>query len=302
MTNSLHPSINDWLAWLSEQGKSQATLDSYRRGVTHFCRWSKQSYGEDFDPEAIIPRDVEDWKRFQQRVEGAATATTNSRLTALSRYFKWAVSRDLCRRDPTTETQQVRPDRRNPGGLENSYVRRLRRRIEKEGNLRDIALFEVMLGAGLRVSELLDLTVADLTLGERKGEVRVRRGKGGQPRAVPLTAPVRRALSAYLADNPELKSEDPLWVGERGPLQDRSGIFNLFRKYARLAGLDDRQISPHKLRHTFATRYLRTHKDDLRGLAAILGHASLNTVMIYTEPTTEELANRMEMAEATPTG
>jgi site-specific recombinase XerD len=73
----------------------------------------------------------------------------------------------------------------------------------------------------------------------------------------------------------------------------------MLRKYARLAGLDSELISAHVLRHTFATRYLEANPDDLRGLAAILGHASLNTVMIYTEPTTEVLATRMEKTEIT---
>ena len=299
MNDVLHPSIANWLAYLSEKSKSQATLNTYRRGIAHFYRWSKQSYGQNFDPEAIIPRDVEEWKSFQQVVERAAPATVNSRLTALSRYFKWAVNRNPCRRDPTTETQQVRAKRRQPQGLSDQYVRLLRRRIEKEGNLRDVALFELMVGTGLRVSETLDLQVADLTLSDRKGQVEVRHGKGGQPRSVPLTAPVRTALKAYLDNNPELEPDDFLWVGERGPLRDRSGVFYMLKKYARLTGLDDSQISPHTLRHTFATRYLKSNPADLRGLAAILGHASLNTVMIYTEPTTEILATRMEKAETT---
>jgi integrase/recombinase XerD len=297
MTDSLHDSINDWLAWLSGQGKSRGTISSYRNGVAHFCRWSEQSYGQPFDPQAIIPRDIAEWKSFQQVVEGAAPSTVNSRLTALSRYFKWAVNRDICRRDPTTGTKQVRLNRRRPRGLADTELRLLRRRIDKEGNLRDIALFELMVGTGLRVSEVLALEVRDITLSERKGEVAVRSGKGGQPRTVPLTAPVRKALQTYLADNPTLQADDSLWVGERGGLRDRSGVFYLLRKYARLAGLDEREISPHTLRHTFATRYLRTHVGDLRGLAAILGHSSLDTVMIYTEPTADEMAARMEIAE-----
>jgi integrase len=91
------------------------------------------------------------------------------------------------------------------------------------------------LGTGLRVSELLALRVGDLTLGERSGEVVVRRGKGGVHRRVPLTAPVRRALRAYLDGQPKLKKGDPLWVGERGPLRDRSGIYNMLKK-THLAG------------------------------------------------------------------
>jgi site-specific recombinase XerD len=186
---------------------------------------------------------------------------------------------------------------RRPKALDEVYVRRLLRQVNQAGEPRDVAIVELLLGTGLRVSELLALRVGDLTLGERSGEVVVRRGKGGVHRQVPLTAPVRRALRTYLDSQPKLKKGDPLWIGERGPLRDRSGIYNMLKKYAHLAGLDPDEISPHVLRHTMATRYLAANPDDLRGLAAILGHADLNTVMIYTEPTTADLAARMEKAE-----
>jgi integrase/recombinase XerC len=149
----------------------------------------------------------------------------------------------------------------------------------------------------LRVSEALALRVEDLTLNGRKSEVVVRYGKGGVHRRVPLTGPVRQALKAYLESQPDLTADDPLWVGERGPLHDRSGIFNLLKKYARQAGLDADRISPHVLRHTFASRFLAANPGDLRGLAAILGHSNLNTVMVYTTPTVADLSARMEKAE-----
>lgn len=294
---NFHPSIDQWLAELERQGKSQATIAGYRRALAHFVRWSEQTYGQTFDPAAIIPRDVADWKTRQQTVENAAPATINTRLTALSQYFAWTVAEDIARSDPTVPISGLPLPARRPKALDEVYVRRLLRQVNQAGEPRDVAIVELLLGTGLRVSELLALRVGDLTLGERSGEVVVRRGKGGVHRRVPLTAPVRRALRTYLDSQPKLKKGDPLWIGERGPLRDRSGIYNLLKKYAHLAGLDPDEISPHVLRHTMATRYLAANPDDLRGLAAILGHADLNTVMIYTEPTTADLAARMEKAE-----
>ncbi len=289
--------ISKWLTDLERQGKSKSTVASYRRALAHFSNWSEQTYGQPFDPAAIIPRDVTDWKARQQTVENAAPSTINSRLVALSRFFKWAVAKQMVRTDPTTEVSGVRLPTRQPKALDDIYVRRLLRQVNQTGNLRDIALVELLLGAGLRISETLALRVADLTLNPRGGEVVIRHGKGGVYRRVPLTAPVRRALQDYLKQYNDLTDTDLLWVGERGPLKDRSGTFYMLKKYARQAGLDDNLISAHVLRHTFATRYLAANPDDLRGLAAILGHASLNTVMIYTEPTTADLAARMERAE-----
>ena len=292
-----HPTIRQWLTDLDRQGKSELTVAGYRRALIHFSRWSEQSYGQAFDPGAIIPRDIADWKAYQQTVEQAAPATINTRLVALSRFFKWALAHHLVREDPTASISGLRLPARRPKALGDVAVRRLLRQVHQSGHRRDIAIVELLLGTGPRISELLALQVADIVLKDRSGEVVVRRGKGGSQRRVPLTAPVRQALRDYLASQPDLQATDPLWVGERGPLRDRSAVFYLLRKYARQAGLDDRLLSPHVLRHSFATRYLAANPADLRGLAAILGHAQLNTVMIYTEPSSADLAARMERAE-----
>lgn len=87
----------------------------------------------------------------------------------------------------------------------------------------------------------------------------------------------------------------PLWIGQRGPIQHRSAVLRMLEKYANTARLS--AFGPHVLRHTFSTRYLKANPGDLRGLAALLGHTSLNTVMIYTEPRMEDLAKRMAKVE-----
>ncbi|MBE7556698.1 MAG: tyrosine-type recombinase/integrase [Anaerolineales bacterium] len=275
---NFHPSIDHWLAELERQGKSQATIAGYRRALAHFVRWSEQTYGQAFDPAAIIPRDVADWKTRQQTVENAAPATINTRLTALSQYFAWAVAEDMARSDPTVSISGLPLPARRPKALDEVYVRRLLRQVNQAGEPRDVAIVELLLGTGLRVSELLALRVSDLTLGERSGEVVVRRGKGGVHRWVPLTAPVRRALRAYLDSQPKLKRGDPCGSASRPAARPERHLQSA-EKYAHLAGLDPDEISPHVLRHTMATRYLAANPDDLRGLAAILGHADLNTVM-----------------------
>jgi site-specific recombinase XerD len=283
---------DNFLEHLFEQGKSQLTINQYGRALTHFARWLEQSYGEAFDPAAVLPRDVADWKAHQQTVERAAPATINQRLTALSQFFQWAMANNHTRRDPTRPVKQLRLEPRRPKALDKKQTRRLLRQVELAGNRRDIALVTLLLETGLRVSEVLALTPTDLTLNERSGQVIVRRGKGGQPRTVPLTVEARRALKPYLAE--EVAGEE-LWTGQRGPLQDTSAIYKLLKNYAFRAGLAPDLVTPHVLRHTFATRYLERNPGDLRGLAALLGHRSLDTVMVYTQPTTEELTRRMEV-------
>jgi site-specific recombinase XerD len=292
-----HPLVADWVVHLNCQGKSGHTQASYARALQHFCRWNQQTYGQAFDPTTIIPRDVHDWKSFQQTVERAKPATINQRLVALSRFFKWAVANEHTRSDPTVSVQGLRRKRRQPKALDEVSLRRLLRTVHAAGNLRDVAMVELLVGTGLRVKELLLLRRGDLTIKARSGQVVVRCAKGELYREVPLTAPVRRALRAYLELRPKLEDGDPLWVGQRGPLRDRSGIWRMLKKYSRQAGLDEEQVCSHVMRHTFATRYLKANPGDLRNLAALLGHASVETTMIYTEPTTEDLAQRMEIVE-----
>jgi site-specific recombinase XerD len=299
MADVLPPSVTAWLTEIDHQGKSALTCAGYRRALANFVHWSEQTYGQPFDPSAIIPRDIADWKAFQQTVKGAKPATINQRLVAVSRFFKWAAAHGHARGDPTAEVRGLRLEARRPKALDDVALRRLLRQVHQEGDVRDIALVELLVGTGLRVSETMDLRRGDVVVSDRSGEVVVRRGKGGAHRRVPLTAPVRRALHAYLDAHRDLKNDDPMWVGQRGPLSDRTGIVKLLKRYARHAEVDEELVSPHVLRHSFATRYLAANPGDLRGLAAILGHSDLKSVMVYTHPRTADLADRMERAETT---
>jgi integrase/recombinase XerC len=297
-----HSVVSQWLDDLHRQGKSRHTIAAYRRALTHFTNWSESTYGQAFTPAEVIARDVRDWKSHQQTVEGAKPSTINQRLVGLSRFFSWAVAEGLVRTNPTETTKTLRPERRKPKALDSREQRRLLRAVHAHGSARDVAMVEVLLGTGLRVGELLDLVIRDLQMGERSGQVTVRRGKHGVHRTVPLTVPVRRALWSYLQTHPQPDvGESALWHGERGPLQDRSAVSRMLGKYVRLAQIDKR-VGPHTLRHTFATRYLDANPHDLRGLAALLGHASLDTVMIYTEPSAADLAQRLDRMEMSSVG
>jgi site-specific recombinase XerD len=286
-------SVNIWLEGLNRAGKSRATLQAYRRALHHFVRWLATQTEGDFDPQAVLGRDVRAWQSHQQRLEGAAPSTVNQRLVAVSSYFKWALGQNLIRHNPCQDLKTLRLPPRQAKGLNPRDVRRLLRAVHKGGDLRDIALVELLLGTGLRVGEALALRLGDIQLSERGGLVTVREGKGRLYRRVPLNAEVRQALRPYLSEHPAASNPAaPLWTGRRGGLTHRSSVLRLLNRYAKTANLPP--LNPHSLRHTFATRYLEQNRDDLRGLAALLGHRSLDTVMIYTEPSLEDLALRLE--------
>ena len=295
-TASSPPDIHhQWLDHLHRQGKSTHTFQAYQRGLEHFARWYTVTYGETFVADAVMPRDVRDWKAYQQTIEKAAPATINQRLVALTRFFRWARAQGLCRENPAEEVGTIRLNPRQPQAMEHTVVRKLLRAAR--GHVRDYALLELLAGTGVRIGELLALTVGDVELNDRSGKVIVRRGKHGGYREVPLTVDVRKALTAYLEqDHPDKENAAaPLWVGARGQLRHRSSVIRLLEKYALQSGLEP--VNPHAFRHTFATRYLNANPGDLRGLAQLLGHQSLDTVMIYTEPTLQELTARMERVE-----
>lgn len=294
----MQETIKQWLDHLAAQGKSRHTIAAYRRALTHFEGWNQTTYGDAFDPTAVIGRDLADWKAHQQTVERAAPSTVNQRLVALGSFYNWCQARGITAGNPTSEIQTIRLNKRQPKSLSRKELRRLLRAVHQvHDNDRDVAIVEMLVGTGLRVEELLNLKVGDIEMGERSGKVTVRQGKNGGYREVPLTAVVRRALAAYLKREHRTWEDTavPLWWGTRGTLKSRSTIFNMLAKYCLKAGIES--VGPHILRHTFATEYLRANPDDLRGLAALLGHSHLNTVMIYTEPSLDDLADRMERIE-----
>jgi site-specific recombinase XerD len=291
--NTTNKHLTDWLTYLDQQGKSSATIAAYRRALQHLMRWTEDTYQEAFVTAKVIPRDLRHWKTYQQKQEKASPATVNQRLTAVSRFFQWARKENLIKDNPTEDIHALRLAERKPQALSDQNVRKLLR--EAKSNKRDYALLELLIGTGLRVGEVLALQIEDINLNERSGIVIVRHGKGGSYREVPLVLDVRKALTIYLEEEhprPENPAA-PLWINRRGEaLSHRSSVMRMLETYVRRSGLE--AINPHMLRHTFATRYLKANPDDLRGLARLLGHSSLNTVMIYTEPDFDDLVDRME--------
>lgn len=295
MSHPLPQSIQQWLNALDESGKSLHTQQAYARGIRHFLDWYVSVYEADFKMETVMARDVRDWQAHQQQIEQSAPATVNQRLSAIKRFFKWAQQQDLVTTNPAEHAKTIRLDQPAIKSLEPNVFRRLLR-VAKH-HFRDSAILEVLGGTGIRVSELLNLKIGDIEIKPRSGLLTVRYGKGGGYREIPLTYDVRQALQDYLThDHPHpTDAQQALWWGRDGALEHRSSITRLLDKYAIRAGIE--KVTPHMLRHTFATRYLNANPDDLRGLARLLGHSSLNTVMIYTEPTLNDLNQRLERME-----
>lgn len=154
---------------------------------------------------------------------------------------------------------------------------------------RDEALLNLLLYTGLRVSEAAALNTDDVTINDRSGKVTVRSGKGREHRELPLHKEARKALKAYLEVRPQDQGEG-LFLGQRGSLGPR-GIQMRLAALGEAAGVE---VTPHVLRHTFATRLLREVGTDLVTVSALLGHESVATTAIYTQPSEEDLTEAVE--------
>jgi site-specific recombinase XerD len=159
---------------------------------------------------------------------------------------------------------------------------------------RNYALIQLMLQAGLRVGEVAALSVVDVRIRERSGIVRIRQGKGGKEREVPLNATARRALSIYQESREKTGAEYSLFTNARGKRLPTRTIQAVITELARRAKISRVKVSAHTLRHTFALNYLRQNPGKLVDLATLLGHESLDTTAIYTRPSGEELAADLE--------
>jgi len=166
----------------------------------------------------------------------------------------------------------------------------LLRAVQKANRPRDEALIMLMLHTGLRVSEVSNLRIGDISISPRKGAIMVRGGKGEKFRTVPLNSNVRNALKAYLSVRPSV-NHDYLFVGQKGERLKPPGIYYVVKKYGYEARIDN--ISPHTLRHTFGKNLVDAGVA-LDRVATLLGHGSLNTTRIYTVPSQEDLQDAVE--------
>ncbi len=270
--------------WL-EDGLSKNTLAAYRRDLTLFDQWLVEHA-------SALERSTEaDINAYFAARHGATKATSaNRRLTVFKRYFRWALRERLVSEDPTLKLQAAKQALRVPKTLSEAQVEALLGAPDAATalGLRDRTMLELMYASGLRVSELVALKTLHTSLNE--GVLRVT-GKGGKERLVPFGAVARDWITRYLADaRPAIlagQQTEDLFVTARGQGMTRAMFWVIVKKQAKAAGITE-SLSPHTLRHAFAT-HLLNHGADLRAVQMLLGHADISTTTIYTHVARERL-------------
>jgi integrase/recombinase XerD len=284
--------IADFLAYLElERGLSRNTLEAYRSDLLQFAAFLKR--GE------LAVRDAShgDLAAFLDELAGGhngrallAPATLGRKVACLRSFYRHLRREGLIAHDPTAELRGPRKPQRLPRVLSREQVQLLLAQPRGVGALvlRDRALLEVMYACGLRASEAVGLELGDLDLEE--GLLRAR-GKGSKERIVPIGRQALKAIAAYLrGGRPELigdSVQSRVFVNHRGGTLTRQGLYKIVQGHARRAGLEEK-MSPHTLRHTFAT-HLLAGGCDLRSLQEMLGHADLATTQVYTHLSADRL-------------
>ncbi|MDH4133989.1 MAG: site-specific tyrosine recombinase XerD [Gammaproteobacteria bacterium] len=284
MNGAADPMLERFLdaLWL-EAGLSRNTLSAYRSDLEHFSDWLKS-------PPAQATRD--DLVRFLAGLvdRGVRPRTTARFLSSFRRFFRYLLREGVITEDPTATLDSPKLGRPLPKSLTEAQIEQLLAApdVATPLGLRDRAMLETLYATGLRVTELVGLTLAQANL--QAGVMKVV-GKGNKERLVPLGEEAIEWLERYLRESRRLLMEghtgDALFPTARGAAMTRQAFWHNIKRHARVAGIES-TLSPHTLRHAFAT-HLLNHGADLRVVQMLLGHADLSTTQIYTQVARERL-------------
>lgn len=271
--------------WL-EDGLAKNSLEAYRRDLSLFAEWLIENQKEHLYQ--VIEADI--FNYIAQKHAVSKTSSANRRMTVLKRFYQHAFRQNLMTHNPCVKLKAAKQSVRLPKTLSEQQVEALLQSPDDQTpiGLRDRTMLELLYACGLRVTELVSLRAIDVSLND--GVLRVM-GKGNKTRLIPFGEVASVWLMRYLKEGRiailNNKNDDALFVTSRGTAMTRQMFWVLIKKYALRAGIQA-ALSPHTLRHAFAT-HLLNHGADLRVVQLLLGHADISTTQIYTHVAKERL-------------
>lgn len=305
MRDTLH--LDEFQAYLVAEDRSPVTITGYLGDVRLFAQWYEGNYRETLTPDSLTNEAVRGYKQHLLD-QAAKPKTINRRLAALAAYAHWLEQAGYVKnaRNPVQGVKAVKETALAPKWLDKKQRAALLRAVDKEVDdavrryprlrlmyLRDAAIVKLILFAGLRVGEIIQLRMSDLVLDDRKGSVIVREGKGTKRREIPLNAKARKALLDYMQVRPDIESNE-LFLGQRNEGVQSKTIQRAVQRFAKKAGL--KMVTPHTLRHSFAKALIDAGVS-LEKVATLLGHSNLNTTRIYTTPGVQDLEDAINELE-----
>lgn len=286
----LHDAVEAFMRYLRyERGMSEATIESYSFDLSKLDEFLARRYKiEVVELEVIVAKDLQAWVREMAVVDELAPATRSRRISAMRSFWRFLRKKGLAQSNPAelVERPRVSQPLRNFLNVDD-IMQLLESQMPDDAlGVRDMAMWEMAYGSGLRVSELVGLNLASLDLAE--GWVHVI-GKGDKERRVPISGKASDALGRYLARRGELVQEptQALFLNHRGGRLTARSVERLLKDHLISAGLDP-EVTPHGLRHSFATHLLESGAD-LRSIQELLGHESLATTQRYTHVSLPQL-------------
>jgi site-specific recombinase XerD len=307
--------LEAWHHSLQEKDRSAGTVKKYTQAVARFLTWYSREEHAPLTLSTLTPIALIGYRNELQHAQHKSISTINLQVSALRTWCGWMTERGYVAADPAAHVKLVGGGTASSRtGLKNVQVNALLRQAQASRDpARNYAIVQILLQTGLRLSECAALTFDDITFGERSGIVRVRAGKGNKARSVPLNASAREALAASVAPRlgidqsaikavafrwpkpPSKEAHEPIFLSQKGGALTTSAMGQMIAGLVKAAGeLVLQETSAHTLRHTFARCYLAQFPGDVVGLATLLGHSSLDTTRLYSEPSVEQLATRIE--------
>lgn len=279
------PYLQGFEAHLRSKDRSENTISCYLRDTLAFIAWyrGKTEYGL----EKLIELDGVEYKKHLQQSD-QAILTINRKIASINVFCQWMHKQGYTREEIHVEAVRNK-DVRQYKGLEDSDLWKLRNEIHRNGNRMHICMIELLIGTGIRVSELVGIRLKDIELSERKGVLRIL-GKGNAQRTLPINKDVRKALTRLL--EVRLESElEYLFIGQRGALE-RNAVNLILNKYGDRVQV---KVTPHMLRHTLGYRLIKS--TPLTTIQQILGHDHVSTTNIYTLTTEKDMAEALANIE-----
>lgn len=290
--------LKEFQMTLEKQDLSDSSITSYLQGIKVFTHWLLDFYQQDVGLLEATTNDLRAYREHAYKVLRRKPATINHHIQVLKRFYAWAAQTRLIPDTPAASLHFVkRVTTTKPQALNKEEVYALLRAAGLSTHglaIRNYAIVQLMLQAGLRVGEVKNLLVRDVCIRERSGYVNVVDGKGRKHREIPLNSAARRALTSYLETREIAEPDDFFFITKRGVSGTIRSLQLLMSSLAKRANITRINVTAHTLRHTFASQFLQANPGCIVELSMLMGHESIDTTAIYTKASKETLADQIE--------